>query len=59
MSSGEDITDRKGVEDALARREEKYRTLFETMVQGVVYQDAEGRIISANPAAEEILGLTP
>ncbi len=36
--------------------EEKYRTLYETMAQGVVYQDADGHIISANPAAELILG---
>jgi PAS domain S-box-containing protein len=40
------------------KSEEKYRTLFETMTQGVVYQDADGRIISANPAAQKILGLT-
>jgi PAS domain-containing protein len=38
--------------------EERYRTLFETMVLGVVYQDIDGKIISANPAAEQILGLS-
>jgi PAS domain S-box-containing protein len=36
----------------------RYQVLFETMVQGVVYQDAEGKITSANPAAEKILGLS-
>ena len=35
-----------------------FRSLFETMAQGVVYQDAGGRIIAANPAAEKILGLS-
>ncbi len=30
--------------------------LFETMTLGVVFQDASGRIVSANPAAERILG---
>ena len=30
--------------------------LFDTMLQGVVYQDADGTIISMNPAAERILG---
>lgn len=35
-----------------------YRKLFKTMTQGVVYQNAKGKIISANPAAEKILGLT-
>ena len=29
------------------------------MLQGVVYQDANGKIISMNPAAERILGKTP
>jgi two-component system, NtrC family, sensor kinase len=38
--------------------EEKHRILFETMAQGVVYQDTNGKIIEANPAAERILGLT-
>jgi PAS domain S-box-containing protein len=53
-----DITKRKKAEDALRESEGKHRTLFETMAQGVVYQNAEGQIISANPAAERILGLT-
>ena len=35
-----------------------YRNLFNTMTQGVVYQNAEGEIISANPSAEKILGLS-
>ncbi|MCP4340693.1 MAG: PAS domain S-box protein [Desulfobulbaceae bacterium] len=37
---------------------ETYHNLFLTMAQGVVYQSANGQIISANPAAERILGLT-
>lgn len=49
---------RRKAEIALRESEEKYRHLFETMPQGVVYQDTEGKIIYANPAAEEILGLT-
>jgi PAS domain S-box-containing protein len=53
-----DITERKRTEEALRVSEEKHRTLFETMMQGVVYQDSNGRIVSANPAAERILGLT-
>ncbi len=51
------VTDRHKAVDALKTNEKKYRTLFETMLQGVVYQDSEGSIISANPAAEDILGL--
>ena len=54
----ENINERKQIELALQQSEDKYRTLFETMTQGVVYQDTDGRIISANPAAERILGLS-
>jgi PAS domain-containing protein len=46
------------IREALRENEEKFRILFETMVHGVVYQNAEGHIISANHAAEKILGLT-
>ncbi|MEW6258581.1 MAG: chemotaxis protein CheB [Thermodesulfobacteriota bacterium] len=53
-----DISGRKKAEEALRESQSKYRTLFETMAQGVVYQDEDGRIIDANPAAERILGLT-
>lgn len=39
----------------LAESEKKYRTLYETMSQGVVYLDNKGIIISANRSAERIL----
>ncbi|MFO7890327.1 MAG: PAS domain S-box protein [bacterium] len=48
----QDVTSRKRAEEKLRQSEMKFRTLFETMAQGVVYQDAEGNITSANPAAE-------
>jgi len=53
-----DITEQVRVNQALRESEEKYRTLFETMAQGVVYHAVKGEIISANPAASRILGLT-
>ena len=34
------------------------RALFETMPYGVIFQDADGRIILTNPAALRILGIT-
>ncbi|MBI4786926.1 MAG: GAF domain-containing protein [Chloroflexi bacterium] len=52
------ITERKRAEEKLRESEARFRTLFETMSQGVVHQDAEGKIIAANPAAERILGVT-
>ena len=56
--SFEDITHYKQMGRDLQESERKYRHLFETMAQGVVYQDAEGNIVSANPSAERILGLS-
>jgi PAS domain S-box-containing protein len=53
-----DITERKRAEEALAESEKKLRTLFETMSEGIVYEDHDGKIISANPAAERLLGLS-
>lgn len=44
--SGESFTD-----------EQLFNTLFKRMAKGVVCQDGEGKIITANPAAEKILGL--
>ncbi|MGB5064666.1 MAG: chemotaxis protein CheB [Candidatus Competibacter sp.] len=37
--------------------EERFRQLFDTMAEGVVYQNERGEITSVNPAAERILGL--
>jgi len=53
-----DITRIKLGEEALRKSEEKFRALFQTLPLGVVYHAADGTIISANPAAGQILGLT-
>lgn len=58
LSSILDITEQKKSESALKQSELKYRTLFETMAQGVVYMGKEGYISSANPAALKLLGLS-
>ncbi|OQA18001.1 MAG: Sensor histidine kinase TmoS [Chloroflexi bacterium ADurb.Bin360] len=42
---------------ALRASEEQFRTLFETIPQGVLYLDAEGYVRQANPAARSILEL--
>ena len=55
----DDVTARKRADEALSESEERYRLLHDTMLQGVVYQDADGTIISMNPAAERILGKGP
>ena len=54
-----DITERKRAEEALRHSEEYSRLLFDTTLQGVVFQEADGRIISMNASAIRILGKTP
>lgn len=49
-----DITLRNQALRRLTESEEKFRTLFETMVQGVIYYTPDGVMISANSAAEKI-----
>lgn len=54
----QDISERKKAEHRLQESEARFRLLFETMVQGVVFQSTSGEIVMANPAAEYLLGLT-
>lgn len=53
-----DVTEQREAEGKLGAQKRRYRLLFETIVQGVVYYAADGAIIDANPAAQHILGLT-
>jgi len=53
----EDITDRKGAEEALRSSEERFRAVFEGSIDAIFLVDpGTGRILSANPAASELLG---
>ena len=58
MDKKKDFTDSKEDRESSNENGLQYRHLFETMPLGVVYQDADGMILSANPAAEKILGLS-
>lgn len=53
-----DITARKMLESALAASEERYRSIIESMAEGVVLLDDVGQILMCNQAAETILGRT-
>ncbi|MDB5361033.1 MAG: hybrid sensor histidine kinase/response regulator [Rhodospirillales bacterium] len=52
------INARKQSEAALRASEERFRELFRTLNQGIVFHDRHGNIIDANPAAGHILGLS-
>jgi sigma-B regulation protein RsbU (phosphoserine phosphatase) len=48
--------ERKRAELALSRAEEKYRSIFEHIVEGIFQTTADGHYISANPALARIYG---
>jgi PAS domain S-box-containing protein len=52
-----DITERKTAEHALRRSEERFRTLFENVLEGVYQSTPEGRILAANPMLLKMLGI--
>jgi PAS domain S-box-containing protein len=53
---GRDITERKAAEQALRASEQHFRALFETIGEGVVYYDAQGRVTDVNPAGAAMMG---
>jgi len=54
--SGRDITERKQAEQALARAEELARVTLQSIGDGVITTDAEGRVTALNPIAERLTG---
>ncbi len=58
LSMMTDITERKRAEYALRRSEDKFRSLFDNIQQGVYQSTPAGRILAANPMLLKMLGLT-
>ncbi len=53
-----DIAERKRVEEILRDREDRYRDLVEASPVIIILHDLAGNILSANPAAAQLLGCT-
>ncbi len=51
-----DISERKKMESALKTSEEKYRHIFENVVEGIFRTTPEGAFIEGNPSLARILG---
>ena len=49
------LMERMRAEEALRESEEKYRRIFETMEEGYLLADMDGKILSASPAAAALL----
>jgi PAS domain S-box-containing protein len=52
----ENVTERKRLDEALRESAQHYRDVVENLAEGVVVQDADGRVVTANAAAGAILG---
>jgi PAS domain S-box-containing protein len=51
-----DISERKRAEDALRDNEEKFRSIFDNSLEGILFSAPDGSIFAANRAACEMLG---
>lgn len=51
-----DVTERRLSEQSLRSSEERYRTLFESSVDGIVLQASDGKVLDANQAYLDMLG---
>ncbi len=54
-----DVTQRKYAEQALADSERRYRTILDTLTEGVILRGPRREVLIANPAVERILGVRP
>ncbi len=52
-----DISARKALENALAASEARYRSIIDSMAEGVIIYDHNGTILTCNAASEKILGI--
>ncbi|KKK46181.1 hypothetical protein LCGC14_1129740 [marine sediment metagenome] len=58
ISHSLDITKRKKAEQKLKESEEKYRTLFESSKDGIIFSNMDGKIMDCNQAYLNMLGYT-
>lgn len=56
--TGHDMSEERQLRNSLSEREALNRAVIDSLAEGVVVQDRDGRIVAWNESAERILGLT-
>jgi PAS domain S-box-containing protein len=56
LGTATDVTEQRQVEDALRESEARARAILASLAEGVILHDAEGRVTTANEAAEKLAG---
>lgn len=56
VSISRDITEQRRAEEALRLSEQRFRTMFQAPLIGVVVSDKEGKFLECNPRFQQILG---
>lgn len=56
LGTFEDITERKEAENEMVEREEKLRTILDSIGDAVIATDARGNVTRMNPVAEQLTG---
>lgn len=58
QTSSRDVSEQKRVEQALRETEERYRAVINSLAEGAVVHDHDGRVVACNPSASRILGVS-
>lgn len=58
LSTSRDITEQKMAYDLLTESQERYYGVINTIAEGVILYNHKGEIITYNPSAERLLGIT-
>lgn len=57
VGNNRDVTDRRKSEEALRISEERYRTVVNSLGEGIILFGSDGKIIACNKSIEQILGM--
>ena len=59
MGIAEDITVRKNAEEALRESEQRFKEIFNSVSDEIIYVDTEGTVLNVNDRSQDIFGYNP